>query len=199
MENNENTGATTPVVEKPNPQDFLNEKIGKLEGQIEALTGLVSQVASRQSEPKDDQDPIYTGDQDVGQIIDAKFKTLEEKQEKQRKSDIWNSKTDNEFPEIVQKGEFYRMVVSEYQAGGSNEPDAVYNAACRVFARTGKGKGNSLPRNAGNAFLAGTTPGMSGGTTMTDELTAEDLYIAKKLEVSPEKYKLLKKKQGANQ
>jgi len=200
MENNEQTPGTetTPAVEKPTPQDFLNEKIGKIEGQIEALTGLVSQVASRQSEVNHEPqaEPVYAGDEDINSVIDKKFKSFEDKLEKQRKADYWNSKTDTEFPEIVQKGNFYNLVVQEYQSSGSKEPDAVYNAACRVFARTGKGKGGLDTRSfsAGNARLAGATPSISGGTTNSDELTPEEKYIAAKLEVSEEKYKKLRRK-----
>jgi len=199
MENNEQTPGTeqTPVVEKPAPQDFLNEKIGKIEGQIEALTGLVSQVVSRQSEVSHEpQVESYSGDEDVGSVIDKKLSVFEQKLEKQRKADYWNTKTDSEFPEIVQKGQFYQMVVADYQSAGSKEPDAVYNAACRVFARTGKGKGGLDTRSfsAGNARLAGATPSVTGGTTTTDELTPEEKYIAAKLEVSEEKYKKLRRK-----
>lgn len=199
MENNEQTPGTEqiPVVDKPAPQDFLNEKIGKIEGQIEALTGLVSQVVSRQSEVSHEpQVESYSGDEDVGSVIDKKLSVFEQKLEKQRKADYWNTKTDSEFPEIVQKGQFYQMVVADYQSAGSKEPDAVYNAACRVFARTGKGKGGLDTRSfsAGNARLAGATPSVTGGTTTTDELTPEEKYIAAKLEVSEEKYKKLRRK-----
>lgn len=178
---------------KPSTQDFLSEKVSQLTGQIETLTGIVSQLQHREPTPAAD---TYVDPDDVGTIIDKRFKDLEEKQEKQRRADLWNQKTDLEFPDIVQRGEFYRLVVQEYNSSDSKDkPDGVYNAACRVYARTGKGKG-IMPRNPGAANLAATTPGILPGQNLFgDELTPEEKLLAAKMEVSEDKFKKLRRKQ----
>lgn len=211
-------GGDAPPPKTDDEMKAIKETVGSLAGTVKevveqmnnlpnVMAGMLANsippaVSPSNEEVDYNEDPEAAIEAKVKAEVGKARKEVSEEMRLAKDTEAWNDACNREFPEILDSNsDFYKMVKTEYQRSyNMKSPDAVYNAAARVHARTGMGKGKNVSEairahSVNNANLAGSS--FERSAPKKNELTDTDKYFAAKLGISEEKF-LKAKMKGAN-